>query len=151
MALLCIPPLYTKTIGRPKKNRKKDPSEKNGKLTKHGVTMHCSLCKSADHNKNGQKNHIATTSRPEGTHEEELDDPSILAVSCPLNRFQYFRKYCDMHNVTLLYPFQIMPHDGIYHADPSEMPDSMVYNLLHEVRKLPIVLSQLLMKIFLSH
>jgi hypothetical protein len=57
-----------------------------------------------------------------------------------------------MHNVTLLYPFQeIMPRDGIYHADPSEMPDSMVYNLLHEVRKLPIVLSQLLMKIFLSH
>jgi hypothetical protein len=89
MALLCIPPLYTKTIGRPKKNRKKDPSEKKGKLTKHGVTMHCSLCKSADHNKNGHKNHTATTSQPKGTHEEAHDDPSILAVSCPLKTVDF--------------------------------------------------------------
>ncbi|KAM0833358.1 hypothetical protein ACQ4PT_064317 [Festuca glaucescens] len=104
----CASPLYTKTIGRPKKNRKKDPSEKDGKLTKHGVTMHCSICKSADHNKNGHKNHIAHASQPEGVGQEEFDDPTILA--------------------------EVMPHDGIFHTDPSEMPDSMVYNLLHEER-----------------
>ncbi|KAM0888250.1 hypothetical protein ACQ4PT_028473 [Festuca glaucescens] len=102
------PPLYTKTIGRPKKNRKKDPSEKDGKLTKHGVTMHCSIRKSADHNKNGHKNHIARSSQPEGVGQEEFDDPTILA--------------------------EVMPRDGIFHTDPSEMPDSMVYNLLHEER-----------------
>ncbi|KAK9077857.1 hypothetical protein SSX86_006195 [Deinandra increscens subsp. villosa] len=39
--------------GRPKKNRKKDPHEdpkKPGKLTRHGVKMSCSVCKSRTHN-----------------------------------------------------------------------------------------------------
>ncbi|CAH9088450.1 unnamed protein product [Cuscuta europaea] len=40
--------------GRPRKNRMKSPHEnpkKPGKLTKHGVEMSCSVCKSKDHNK----------------------------------------------------------------------------------------------------
>lgn len=52
------PPVYTKVMGRPRRNRKKDPEEKQMKdggkrLTKHGVSMHCSLCGRADHNKKG--------------------------------------------------------------------------------------------------
>ncbi|XP_010691905.1 uncharacterized protein LOC104905154 [Beta vulgaris subsp. vulgaris] len=40
--------------GRPRKNRIKDPHEdpkKPGKLTRHGVEMHCSVCKGKGHNK----------------------------------------------------------------------------------------------------
>jgi hypothetical protein len=43
------PPLYTKVMGRPKKNRRKTPEEKEKKkgtkiLTRSGMTMHCSIC-----------------------------------------------------------------------------------------------------------
>ncbi|XP_021714772.1 uncharacterized protein LOC110682751 [Chenopodium quinoa] len=40
--------------GRPRKNRRKHPMEdpkKKGKLTKHGIEMECSDCKSKNHNK----------------------------------------------------------------------------------------------------
>lgn len=52
------PPVYIKVMGRPRRNRKKDPEEKQMKdggkrLTKLGVSMHCSLCGRADHNKKG--------------------------------------------------------------------------------------------------
>ena len=58
-----FPPIYTKVMGRPKKNRKKEPEEKqdkNGlkKISKHGVTMHYSICGAADHNKKGHHNHL---------------------------------------------------------------------------------------------
>ncbi|XP_076941283.1 uncharacterized protein LOC143610783 [Bidens hawaiensis] len=47
------PPPVKAMPGRPKKNRKKDPHEdpkRPGKLTKHGVQMSCSYCKSTLHN-----------------------------------------------------------------------------------------------------
>jgi len=48
------PPVYEKRIGRPPKARKKQAYEVQGrngpKLTKHGSKMHCSWCKSPDHN-----------------------------------------------------------------------------------------------------
>ncbi|KAM0847811.1 hypothetical protein ACQ4PT_054781 [Festuca glaucescens] len=49
------PPYYEKVVGRPRKNRRKAPEEKqNGtKLSKAGVQMHCSYCREADHNKAG--------------------------------------------------------------------------------------------------
>jgi hypothetical protein len=49
------PPYYEKVVGRPRKNRRKAPEEKqNGtKLSKAGVQMHCSYCGEADHNKAG--------------------------------------------------------------------------------------------------
>ena len=51
------PPLYTKVMGRPKKNRRKAPEEKIKKgvkiLSRHGVSMHCSECHRAGHNKKG--------------------------------------------------------------------------------------------------
>ncbi|KAL2928614.1 RAP domain-containing protein chloroplastic, partial [Bienertia sinuspersici] len=49
-----IPPPIKIGPGRPRKNRIKDPFEdpkKPGKLTKHGVKMTCSICKSNTHNK----------------------------------------------------------------------------------------------------
>jgi hypothetical protein len=47
-AITIHPPLFTKVMGRPKKNRKKAPEEKIKKrvkaFTKAGVTIHCSIC-----------------------------------------------------------------------------------------------------------
>ncbi|CAD6206977.1 unnamed protein product [Miscanthus lutarioriparius] len=48
------PPKYEKKLGRPSKARKKAPHEQQGRngprLSKHGVTMHCSHCGKPDHN-----------------------------------------------------------------------------------------------------
>jgi hypothetical protein len=82
------PPLFTKVMGRPKKNRKKAPEEKlkHGVkiFTKSGVTMHCSICGKANHNKKGHAKWVQ--SQPEeiqqnsaGENEEE-DIPYILQV-----------------------------------------------------------------------
>jgi hypothetical protein len=84
------PPLYTKVMGRPKKNRKKTPEEvitKDGAktLTRGGLTMHCSICGKADHNKKGHAKYIerleenGVDATGEGEEEEE-DIPSILQV-----------------------------------------------------------------------
>jgi hypothetical protein len=44
------PPLFTKVMGRPKKNKKKASEEKIKKgvklVTKHGILMHCSFVES---------------------------------------------------------------------------------------------------------
>ncbi|XP_066163390.1 uncharacterized protein [Oryza sativa Japonica Group] len=52
-----LPPVYEKKVGRPKKTRRKHPTEvqgKNGlKLNKHGVIIHCSYCHEPNHNKKG--------------------------------------------------------------------------------------------------
>ncbi|KAL2944418.1 putative protein FAR1-RELATED SEQUENCE 10 [Bienertia sinuspersici] len=48
------PPPIKIGLGRPRKNRRKHPMEnpkKKGKLTKHGVELKCSICKSKSHNK----------------------------------------------------------------------------------------------------
>ncbi|XP_021775561.1 uncharacterized protein LOC110739410 [Chenopodium quinoa] len=52
--LLLQPPLIKIGPGRPRKCRRKHPHEdpkKPGKLTKHGIQMTCSICKSKAHNK----------------------------------------------------------------------------------------------------
>ena len=77
--------MFTKQLGRPKKNRKKTPEEKikNGVrvLNKKGAIMHCSICGRADHNRKGhyrwQEALIA-----EGVEEvdENYDDPTFLQV-----------------------------------------------------------------------
>lgn len=92
-------------MGRPKKSRKKEPEEKKGKdglkkVTKHGVTMHCSICGAADHNKKGHHNHVNDEPKPIGAEEseEEYDDPSIIAVI-----------YCLLHSAFYI-------HDLIYFA-----------------------------------
>ena len=54
-----LPPVYEKRVGRPPKARKKQPHEvpgKNGpRLSRHGVTMHCSHCSEGGHNSAGCK------------------------------------------------------------------------------------------------
>ncbi|XBJ05567.1 hypothetical protein VPH35_024324 [Triticum aestivum] len=104
------PPVYTKVMGRPRRNRKKDPEEKldkegGKKLTKHGVSMHCSICGAANHNKKGHQKWAETNREaPVATDddsEEEFDDPSIIS--------------------------NIMPHTIHPSMDPTQTPGSMVY------------------------
>jgi hypothetical protein len=52
------PPHYEKKVGRPKKNRRKQPEEIQSKkggavMTKHGVVIQCSHCGKRGHNKGG--------------------------------------------------------------------------------------------------
>jgi hypothetical protein len=83
------PPLFTKVMGRPKKNRRKAPEEKTKKgvqvFTKAGVTIHCSVCGGADHNKRG---HIKFMQRQMQQQQEGIsgeaedhDVPEIMLVS----------------------------------------------------------------------
>jgi hypothetical protein len=83
------PPLYTKVMGRPKKNKKKAPEEKIKKVvknfTKAGVTIHCSVCGKPDHNKKGHNNYIARLAQNIDNNiveeYEEVEMPSILQVN----------------------------------------------------------------------
>jgi hypothetical protein len=64
-------------------NRKKNPIELEGgtKLSKHGVTMHCSACGSATHNKRTCQKYADQRNKLNPEEElEEHDDPSILEV-----------------------------------------------------------------------
>ncbi|KAG2635419.1 hypothetical protein PVAP13_2NG479703 [Panicum virgatum] len=105
------PPIYEKKIGRPKKSRKKAPMELEGstKLSKHGATMHCSICKSADHNK---RNHSRCVEQNQGVQLPNVQandaevDPTILE--------------------------DINPKRANPNMDPSQTNGSMIFNLLHE-------------------
>ena len=71
-------PTYDKKVGRPARNRNKNPTELEG--SKHGVMMHCSACGSSTHNKRTcHKYSDKNMTNPEGEL-EEYDDPSILKV-----------------------------------------------------------------------
>ena len=57
------PPVFTKQMGRPPKNRRKTPEEKRKKdgtvyLNKKGVAMHCSVCGKDDHNNRGHEKYM---------------------------------------------------------------------------------------------
>lgn len=55
------PPIYKNRAGRVRRNRKKTPEEiGKRKLSKTGVTMHCSICHRADHNKKGHHMYVNT-------------------------------------------------------------------------------------------
>jgi hypothetical protein len=82
------PPLFTKVMGRPKKNRKKAPEEKikNGvkTFTKAGVTIHCSVCGKPNHNKKGHQKYVDSLAKQMHNsidgEDEEIDIPEILQV-----------------------------------------------------------------------
>jgi hypothetical protein len=82
------PPLFTKVMGRPKKNRKKAPEEKKKKgvkvFTKAGVTIHCSQCGKPGHNKKGHDKYVEYLAEQRRNNivleDDEIDIPSILEV-----------------------------------------------------------------------
>ena len=87
------PPLYTKVMGRPKKNRRKAPEEKMKKgvhiFTKAGVSIHCSVCGVAGHNKKGHAKYIETRRQQEEMNivgeGDEVDMPEMLQVCLHTN------------------------------------------------------------------
>uniref|UniRef100_A0A453FLQ3 Zinc finger PMZ-type domain-containing protein n=1 Tax=Aegilops tauschii subsp. strangulata TaxID=200361 RepID=A0A453FLQ3_AEGTS len=108
------PPVYKKRMGRPPKNRKKTPEEKLQKdgsiaLNKKGVSMHCSICGKADHNKKGHQKFMQREMEREAQEQEdEIEDPSILN--------------------------DIRPHVLDSRMDPMHLPLSMVYRMREEER-----------------
>ncbi|KAM0830027.1 hypothetical protein ACQ4PT_066494 [Festuca glaucescens] len=109
------PPLYTKVMGRPKKNRKKAPEEKVKKgvtiITKAGTTIR-SVCGKAGHNKKGHNAYVNTQveQMKQGIigDDEEVGIPSILE--------------------------HIIPHSPNPNLDPTNVEDSMVYKMQLEER-----------------
>ena len=74
--------LYTPKSWEGRKNRRKGPEEKekNGAkiITRAGLTMHCSLCGKADHNKKGHYKYVESGNE---IGEEDVEDiPSVLQV-----------------------------------------------------------------------
>uniref|UniRef100_A0ACD5V2X7 Uncharacterized protein n=1 Tax=Avena sativa TaxID=4498 RepID=A0ACD5V2X7_AVESA len=108
------PPLFTKVMGRPKKNRRKAPEEiiKKGvkNFTKAGVTIHCSVCGRSDHNKRTHQRYMDNLMLQQQVHvtngEEEMDTPEIMQHLIPQN-----------------------PDPSM---DPTHVQDSMVYILGQE-------------------
>ena len=75
------PPVYEKKVGRPKKSRRKQPYEvqgKNGpKMTKNGVVMHCRYCQSDQHNQATyelKKLGLRPKQQPKRKHSLQVDD-----------------------------------------------------------------------------
>jgi hypothetical protein len=52
-----LPPVYGKKVGRPKKNRRKQPIEietsQESKMSRHGTVITCSYCGTTRHNRTG--------------------------------------------------------------------------------------------------
>jgi hypothetical protein len=106
------PPLFTKVMGRPKKNRKKEPEEKvkNGVkiLTKAGVTMHCSVCGKPNHNKKGHAKFVERQLQEQleiHGDEEDIEIPEILEVNNKMIFSHILCIYCSRNVVLKLERF----------------------------------------------
>lgn len=76
-----IDPPVVKMPGRPKKDRKKEVGEikRAGKLPKRGITMICSICKEANHNKRGCPKNLNPKTKAKATPEfAESQQSSIV-------------------------------------------------------------------------
>ena len=70
------PPVFTKQMGSPPKNRRKTPEKKRKKdgtvyLNKKGVAMHCSVCGKDDHNSRGHEKYMQREPVEQKDEEEE--------------------------------------------------------------------------------
>lgn len=89
------PPPVKVGVGRPRRNRRKTPHEdpkKPGKLTRHGLEMSCSICKSKQHNKRKCPNKVQENEpppkrgrgRPKKTpSNQSIDLRDAVANECP--------------------------------------------------------------------
>ena len=85
--VLVHPPLFTKVMGRPKKNRRQTPEEveKNGgkAITRAGLAIHCSICKMAGHNRKGHGKYLQELNNGTVFVEDDdgdFDNPTIVQV-----------------------------------------------------------------------
>jgi hypothetical protein len=75
-------------MGRPKENRRKAPEEKMKQgvkiFTKAGVTIHCSICGKANHNKKGHEKYLQTLADLRENNiiveDDDIDIPSIVQI-----------------------------------------------------------------------
>ncbi|KAK1606682.1 hypothetical protein QYE76_030355 [Lolium multiflorum] len=76
-------------MGRPKKNRRKTPEEKEQhgvkSITRAGVTMHCSVCGNPNHNKKGHAKWVLDNlNGATNVEDEDVDDPSVMQHLMPI-------------------------------------------------------------------
>jgi hypothetical protein len=89
-------PLFVKKVGRPQKNRRQQPEEKEGKngekkMSKHGAVIHCSYCGEKGHNKGGcvdwklglvpKKNANKVRAEPEVSDSDDEDVALVTKVN----------------------------------------------------------------------
>jgi hypothetical protein len=97
------PPLFTKVMGRPKKNIREAPEEKMKKgvkvFTRAGVHIHCSTCGKSGHNKKGHikfvQKQMAQQLAGIVEEDEEYDIPDIMLVST------WHKTFYFTNNITL--------------------------------------------------
>ena len=121
------PPLYTKVMGRPKKNRKKAPEEKikHGapSLSRHGITMHCSTCGKADHNKKGHAKYVLSQLRQQEVGGDPVENPAAEEINPMEQEYEDDPSYLD----------HIIPQNPLPQLDPTHQRNSMVYRMGQEV------------------
>ncbi|KAM0899920.1 hypothetical protein ACQ4PT_020989 [Festuca glaucescens] len=111
------PPLFTKVMGRPKKNRKKAPEEKikNGvkTFTKAGVTIHCSICGKPNHNKKGHQKYVDSLAK-------QMQN-SIVGEDEEINILEILQ--------------HVIPHTPYPLLDPTQLQDSMMHQMQEEEKE----------------
>lgn len=132
-----LPPVYEKKVGRPKKTRRKQPTEVQGKsgpkLSKHEVTIHCSYCHEANHNKKGcemrKKGIKPNIQVRKKAIAEESQEPNLAQVKIILNRF-YINDFICTNHMKLQDMMRPQPGGQTLLA---EMNDTMLNHMMAEV------------------
>jgi hypothetical protein len=129
-------------MGRPKKNRRKAPEEKIKKgvkvFTKAGVTIHCSECGKANHNKKGHKKYLETLAEQRRNNivldDEDVDIPSILEVNlttiCLIHNLYYLLLQLTNYVLSMQHVIQQTTSPLL---DPTQQQDNMIFRMQVEV------------------
>jgi hypothetical protein len=138
-----LPPLFTKVMGRPKKNRRKAPEEKlvKGKIvfTKAGGKIHCSICGRPGHNKKGHMKFMQSLAEDQHNgiigEDQDFDMPEILQVSTTtFTCLSSMLSLLSIHVNKFCYcPQNLFPQTPDERLDPSVRHDHMVYMMRQEV------------------
>jgi hypothetical protein len=80
-----LPPVYEKKVGRPPKNRRKQPHEVEGKfgpkMSKHGTVITCGFCGEEGHNRGGCGKRKSGSIPIVPPQEQEQEEQMISQVS----------------------------------------------------------------------
>ncbi|KAM0914817.1 hypothetical protein ACQ4PT_011247 [Festuca glaucescens] len=100
-------PKIVKKVGRPQKNRRQQPEEKEGKngykkMSKHGTTIHCSYCGHPGHNKSGcidyklglvpQKNSQKKVRAEPDVSDSDLEDVALVTTEHHLHTMAFVQQ-----------------------------------------------------------
>jgi len=118
-----LPPVYEKKVGRPPKNRRKQPHEVMGKfgpkMSKHGTVITCSYCGIEGHNRGGcklRKAGIRPEQHPESNPNMERDqeggssdgyEEPVTSQVCQTN--YHVSSICNSYTTFMSHKFSRLP------------------------------------------